>query len=119
MRTAARGPSGPNPPEFDVFVCAGDVLTGDIAMSIEMVAALARGNRRCLSLEITNGCRRWTRSSNPGERRRNVTVHWLELDTVDIGGVRFAGATLWTPLDARNRPSIRSLRSGLLVPVCR
>ena len=26
-------------PEFDVLVCAGDVVSGDISMSIEMVAA--------------------------------------------------------------------------------
>ena len=34
---------GADPPAFDVFVCAGDVVTGNIALSIEMVAALARG----------------------------------------------------------------------------
>lgn len=31
------------PTDFDVFVCAGDLMSGDIEASIEMVAALAGG----------------------------------------------------------------------------
>ena len=36
-------------------------------------------------------------------------VNFLECDTCEIGGVRFAGATLWTPFDPRFPPSAAAL----------
>jgi hypothetical protein len=39
-------------------------------------------------------------------------VHFLEGTAVDIGGVRFAGATLWTPDDPRFVPSVISLAAA-------
>lgn len=104
---------GTNPPSFDVFVCAGDVVTGDIAMSIEMVAALARekpavfiaGNHEWMS--PIDAVLEYGRAA-----AAKHGIHWLELDTIDIGGVRFAGATMWTPLDARYRPSIKRLQKA-------
>jgi Icc-related predicted phosphoesterase len=104
---------GANPPAFDVFVCAGDVVTGDIAMAIELVAAIARGKPAV----FTAGNHEWMSPIDAVlEYGRAAAekhgVHWLELDTVEIGGVRFAGATLWTPLDVRYRTSVKSLQKA-------
>ena len=99
-------------PDFDVFVCAGDVATGDVAMSIEMVAAIARGKPAV----FVAGNHEWTSPRDAvleygraAAKRHNV--NWLERDAVDISGVRFAGATLWTRLDARYRPSLKALQT--------
>ena len=75
-------------PEFDVFVCAGDVVSGDIAMSIEMVAALARGKPAV----FVAGNHEWMSPIDAVlEYGRAAAakhgIHWLELDTIDIGGV--------------------------------
>lgn len=99
------------PPEFDAFVCAGDVRTSDIDMSIEMVAWLARGKPAIFAA----GNHEW--AGAPPEvvaykgqvAAERYGVHWLELDTIEIVGVRFAGATLWTPQDARFAPSVGAL----------
>lgn len=98
-------------PDFDVFVCAGDVVTADIDLSIEMVATIAQGKPTV----FVAGNHEWMGA--PLEvvayKGRVVAekhgVHWLELDAVEIDGVRFAGATLWTPLDVRFGPSVMAL----------
>jgi len=100
-------------PKFDVMVCAGDVVTGDIAMSIEMVAAISRGKPAL----FVAGNHEWRGSidavlENGRAAADRHGIHWLELDTVEIGGVRFAGATLWTPLDLRFRASVRCLQAA-------
>jgi Icc-related predicted phosphoesterase len=99
-------------PDFDVFVCAGDVATGDVALSIEMVAAIARGKPAV----FVAGNHEWMSPvdavieyGRAAAKRHNV--NWLELDAIDIGGVRFAGATLWTRLDARYRASLKALQT--------
>lgn len=96
-------------PDFDVFVCAGDVLSGDIAGSIEMVAAIARGKPAVFVV----GNHEWMTAADLGEVleeahavARRERVNFLECDAVDIGGVRFAGATLWTPDDERFSASV-------------
>jgi predicted phosphodiesterase len=102
-------------PDFDVFVCAGDTLTGDIAGSIEMTAAIARGKPAV----FVAGNHEWMSAADPEEVldeahavARREGVHFLECDYVEIGGIRFAGATLWTPLDFRYRPSAKSLQAS-------
>ncbi len=106
---------GANPPDFDVFVCAGDVLTGDIAGSIEMVAAIARGRPAA----FVAGNHEWMSLSDlvkvltmgrAAAARHRVT--FLECDTVEIGGVRFAGATLWTAEDVRFASSAAALQAA-------
>ena len=99
-------------PDFDVFVCAGDVLTGDIAGSIEMTAAIARGKPAVFVM----GNHEWMSSSDrdvvldkahaAAKRHR---VHFLECNTVEIDGVRFAGTTFWTSGDARFPASVEFL----------
>ncbi|MBX9846121.1 MAG: metallophosphoesterase [Xanthobacteraceae bacterium] len=100
-----------NAPQFDVFVCAGDVTTSDIDMSIEMVAAIARGKPSV----FVAGNHEWAGAplevvAYKGQvAAEKHGVNWLELDAVEIGGVRFAGATLWTPEDARYTSSAAAL----------
>ena len=99
-------------PDFDVFVCAGDVMTGDVAGSIERVAAIARGRPAVFVM----GNHEWMTSADMEEvldeahaTARREGVHFLECDAVEIGGVGFAGATLWTPDDVRFAPSVVAL----------
>ncbi len=99
------------PQAYDVFVCAGDCLTGDIEGSIEMVAAIARGKPSV----FVAGNHEWQSSTleetlELGHAAATRTgVHFLECDSVDLGDVRFAGATLWTPDDVRFAPSVMAL----------
>ncbi|MBX9826539.1 MAG: metallophosphoesterase family protein [Xanthobacteraceae bacterium] len=98
-------------PEFDVFVCCGDVFTADIDMAIEMVASIAQGKPAV----FVAGNHEWAGGvlevvAYKGQvAAEKHGVYWLELDTVEIGGIRFAGATLWTPNDARFAPSVGAL----------
>lgn len=88
------------PPDADVLVCAGDIMTGGIAPSIEWLAAnipssipvvLAAGNHEYYRASVREGIRdaRLLRDRYPH-------IHWLENEVVEIGDVRFVGATLWT-----------------------
>lgn len=102
------------PADFDVFVCAGDCLTGDIEGSIERTAELAGGKPAVFAA----GNHEW--AGGPLEvvaykgraAAEKHDVHWLELDTVEIGVARFAGATLWTPDDVRHGASAGFLRQA-------
>ncbi|MBX9830213.1 MAG: metallophosphoesterase [Xanthobacteraceae bacterium] len=103
-----------NAPDFDVFVCAGDVTTSDIDMSIEMVASIARGKPSVFvagNHEWAGGLPDLVAYKGRVAAKRHG-VRWLELDAVEIGDVRFAGATLWTPGDARHLPSAAALAAA-------
>jgi hypothetical protein len=82
----------------------------DVAMSIEMVAAVARGK------PVVAGNHEWGDApleviAHNGQRAaERHGIHWLELDAVDIAGVRFAGATLWTPGESRYFASVVFLK---------
>ena len=101
----------PPRPDFDVLVCAGDVEE-HMVRAIEIVAALAGG----MPAVFVAGNHDW-RGPETIEAKldaahyaaRKHGVHFLECDTCDIGGVRFAGATLWTPDDVRFAPSATAL----------
>jgi hypothetical protein len=85
-------------PGFDVLVCAGDVVEGSPAKSVEAVARLARGSPAVLVLG--NHDVWWQTLEGALEEARahgaRLGVHVLEDTAVDIDGVRFHGATLWT-----------------------
>ncbi|MBB3979741.1 Icc-related predicted phosphoesterase [Rhizobium azooxidifex] len=88
------------PPEADVLVCAGDLLTRGIVPSIEWLATnipssmpvvFTAGNHEYYGASVQESIRdaRLLRDRFPH-------LHFLENEVVDIGGVRFVGATLWT-----------------------
>ncbi|MDH6650180.1 UNVERIFIED_ORG: Icc-related predicted phosphoesterase [Rhizobium esperanzae] len=88
------------PPDADVLVCAGDLLTRGIAPSMEWLATnipssmpvvFTAGNHEYYGASLQESIRdaRLLRDRHPN-------IHWLENEAVDIGGVRFVGATLWT-----------------------
>jgi hypothetical protein len=101
-------------PEFDVLVCAGDV-SSDVVGSIEYVAAVARDK---LAIFVLGNHEYWNdhaiavtlERSHAAAARHGVA--FLECDAIDIGGVRFAGATLWTEDDVRFKPSLDFLASS-------
>lgn len=102
------------PGDFDVLVCAGDMMTGDIEGSIERAAAMARGRKAV----FVAGNHEWMSSTleetlELGHAASARTgVHFLECDTVEIGGLKFAGATMWTPDDPRFAPSLAALMAA-------
>jgi predicted phosphodiesterase len=82
-------------PDFDVLVVAGDV-ENVITTSIMMVAALAAGKPAV----FVAGNDEWWDPGSMQEKleaarraSRKYGVHFLECETAEIGGVRFAGAT--------------------------
>lgn len=88
----------PSPPDFDVLVCAGDTWSGDVERGFAFLRALAGrkpivavlGNHehwRCAIAETVTRARRAAVAAG---------IHLLEGDAVDLLGMRFIGATLWT-----------------------
>ena len=102
------------PVDFDVLVVAGDVCDGEIERSIAMVAAAAGGKPAV----FVAGNHEWwhrpleTTLERGHEAAREHGVHFLECDGCEIGDVRFAGATLWTPDDVRFVPSVAALSTA-------
>ncbi len=92
--------SGSPPPDADVLICAGDLLTRGIVPSIEWLATniapaipvvFVAGNHEYYGSSVQESIRR-ARSV----RERHPNIHFLENEAVDIGGVSFVGGTLWT-----------------------
>ncbi|MDE3783409.1 metallophosphoesterase [Sinorhizobium meliloti] len=88
------------PPDADVLVCAGDLLTRGIVPSIEWLATNIPSS---MPVVFTAGNHEYYAGSMLESirdarllRDRYPDIHFLENETVDIGDVRFIGATLWT-----------------------
>ena len=88
------------PPDADVVVCAGDLLTGGIVPSIEWLATnipssmpvvFTAGNHEYYGGSVQESIRdaRLLHDQYPH-------IHFLENNAVKIGDVKFIGATLWT-----------------------
>ncbi len=85
------------PPEFDILVCAGDVCEGDVRGCIDGVARVADGrpavmvlgNHDLYGLPIDRAALVAQRIGEP------LGVHVIERSAVEVGGLRFAGGTLW------------------------
>ncbi|WP_245303188.1 metallophosphoesterase [Rhizobium esperanzae] len=89
------------PPDADVCICAGDV-TSEISDSLDYLLAnivpimpvvLTLGNHEYYGLTIEQTLAR-ARNKLAGSQ-----VHLLENETVEVGGVKFIGATLWTDFE--------------------
>jgi predicted MPP superfamily phosphohydrolase len=105
----------PPQPAFDVLVVAGDVSNA-LEEAIRMVAALAAGKP---AVFVAGNHEWWGDERSRAEKLTAAHasaarhgVHFLEGNAVDIAGVRFAGATLWTPDDPRFVPSVVSLAAA-------
>jgi predicted phosphohydrolase len=88
------------PSDTDVLVCAGDLLTRGIVPSIEWLAThiptsipvvFTAGNHEYYGASVLESIR-----DARSLRDRYPHIHFLENEAVDIGDVRFVGATLWT-----------------------
>lgn len=93
------------PSDADVFVCAGDVLTKGIVPSIEWLGrriapkipvVFCAGNHEFYGSSVIESIRD---AREAAASYRNV--HFLENDYLEIDGVRFIGATLWTDFRLR------------------
>ena len=96
----ARFPWAPPRPDFDVLVVAGDVFRADVARAVDWVADLA-GGRPCVF--VPGNHEYW--QGEPGQvlaagsaraAERGVTFLDGRGGWTGVGGVSFAGGTLWT-----------------------
>lgn len=94
-----RGPLGV--PEADICICAGDV-TDNVYTTVDYVLAeiatkmpvvLVLGNHDYYSTSIDRAL------EIARKRFSGTNVHLLENDSVEVQGVRFIGATLWTDFE--------------------
>lgn len=105
-------------PDHDVLILAGDIHVGarqsvDYAASLsDKPVILVAGNHESYGHEITQNLANMRIAS-----AQYPHLHFLENDAVNIDGVRFIGATLWT--DLRQHPLTpigevaRTLRRGM------
>jgi len=102
------------PEFFDVLVVAGDV-DDDLARAIECVALIADGKPAVYvagNHEVTQAANDPVLASAAGVIAEEYGVSWLECTAAEIGGMRFAGATLWEPGDPRHAPSVAALAAA-------
>ncbi|MGO6992133.1 metallophosphoesterase [Rhizobium ruizarguesonis] len=88
------------PADADVMICAGDVLDKGIVPSLQWLAdtvahaipvVFVPGNHEFYSAFVQESIRDARDFAG-----RFPNIHFLENETVDIGGVRFIGGGLWT-----------------------
>jgi Icc-related predicted phosphoesterase len=88
-------------PDADICICAGDTA-GEISTAIDyfladvepiMPVVMTLGNHEYVGLTIDKAIQRAKR------RAAGSNIHILENETVELGGVRFIGATLWTDFE--------------------
>ncbi|OCP01289.1 MULTISPECIES: metallophosphoesterase [unclassified Ensifer] len=88
------------PPDADVLVCAGDLLTRGIVPSIEWLATNIPSSMPVVFVAGNHEYYRAALQESVRDARllrdRYPNIHFVENETVDIGDVRFVGATLWT-----------------------
>lgn len=88
----------PSPPDFDVLVCAGDTWSGSVEKGFAFLRALAGRKPIVTVLGNHEHWRSEVGVTAAAARRAAVAadIRLLEGDAVDLLGVRFIGATLWT-----------------------
>lgn len=108
------------PTDADVLVCAGDILTKGVVPSIEWLATniahslpiiLTAGNHEFYGASVQESIRDAREAA-----KLYPNIHFLENNSVAIGGVTFIGATLWTDFRLLGRnPAVAmdAARSGM------
>ncbi|GJD90901.1 hypothetical protein BHAOGJBA_4445 [Methylobacterium hispanicum] len=105
-----------DPPDFDILVCAGDVCEGDVRGCVEGVARVAAGrpavmvlgNHDYYGLPIDRAALVARKIGLP------LGVHVLERSSIEVGGLRFAGGTLWEPFALQDgaKPDLTDILAG-------
>jgi Icc-related predicted phosphoesterase len=97
-------------PDADVCICAGDLMDGGVAPSIEWLAEFVAP---FMAVVIVPGNHEFYRSSikeglfaGYDAMKRHHRVFLLDGDCVVLGGYRFIGATLWTDFNLHNDPRL-------------
>lgn len=90
-------------PPADVCICAGNVMTGELRESVRwlgdrishyMPVIMVPGNREYYRGSLDEGFVLGVELAT-----KYPNLHVLDKDSVDLRGVRFVGATLWTDFD--------------------
>lgn len=85
-------------PDFDVLVSAGDIWSANVGRGFEILRKIA-GSRRVVAVLGNHEHFRGEINATMATARRAATatgILLLEGDAVDLDGVRFIGATLWS-----------------------
>lgn len=108
-------------PDADICLCAGDI-SDDPATSVDflksriaphMPVVFTLGNHECYGRSIDQAIditRRRTAGTN---------IHFLENEAIDIGRVRFIGATLWTDFEIATGEDDADLPKDLRLEIAR
>ena len=90
-------PSGTEQPDFDVLICAGDLITRferGVAWLRQRIperdVVYVAGNHEAYGSDIDITLEKARRAAE------GTNIHVLECDTISIAGVTFIGATSWT-----------------------
>lgn len=88
----------PSPPDFDVLVCAGDTWSGNVERGFAFLRALAGRKPIVTVLGNHEHWRSDIAETVAAARRAAIAagIHLLEGEAIDLLGIRFIGATLWT-----------------------
>jgi len=110
----------PSPlPDADVCICAGDILNKGVVPSLRWIA---ENLSKYMPTVFVPGNHEFYRSVFQGsieagrlEAARHPNIHFLEDEEVEIEGVRFLGASLWTDfaLFGDARAAMEAAREGL------
>ncbi|AOG03336.1 metallophosphoesterase family protein [Bosea sp. RAC05] len=104
-------------PEADILVAAGDILDGDVVGALEYVDQL-RGSLEAVF--VAGNHEHWGTSieavSELGRQAaKRLGIHYLDDSFAEVGGLTFAGGTLWHPIGnaAENeRPNLLKIMTG-------
>lgn len=105
-------PRNYRPPECDAVILAGDIGVGRSGMAWAMEAfpdkpvIYVAGNHEFYNRHLV------TQYSELREKAAGTTsIHFLENDSVEINGVMFIGATLWTDFNLYDDPAQAALKA--------
>lgn len=105
-------------PDFDILVVAGDVCESDPRACVEAVARIAGGRPAVMTLGNHDLYGLPVDRAALVARRigADLGVHVLERSAVEVGGLRFAGGTLWesipTKAELQAKPDLTDIMTG-------
>jgi hypothetical protein len=97
-------------PDADLCVCAGDIDEGGVVQSVNWLqehllpsipVLFVCGNHEFYGGSIKEGLEEGRRAAHGIK-----DFHFLDDDILDLGGIRFIGATLWTDFQLQDTPEI-------------
>ncbi len=97
--------------DADVIIAAGDIGVGTQGIrwlkKLEKPVVYVAGNHEYYGGDLLHTYERIASMA------QGTSVHFLENEAVELGGVRFLGTTLWTDFDGGDRETMSSMRHNM------